>query len=47
MEKPSGMDLVSDQLASLSHVNNEEVKRRAVEENSIVYGQVVNHLINI
>lgn len=40
LEKPSGMDLVSEQLASLSHLDENEVKKRALEENSIVYGQV-------
>lgn len=40
MEKPSGMDLVSDQLASMSSVKDDEIERRAREENSIVYGQV-------
>lgn len=40
MENPSGMDLVSDQLSSMSNVRNDEIKRRATEENSIVYGQV-------
>ncbi|VDN28268.1 unnamed protein product [Gongylonema pulchrum] len=46
MEKPSGMDLVSDQLAAVAHLNDEEVKRRAAEENSIVYGQA-KHYINL
>ncbi|VDN92824.1 unnamed protein product [Brugia pahangi] len=46
MEKPSGMDLVSDQLASMSNVQDDEVEKRATEENSIVYGQA-KHYINL
>ena len=44
MEKPSGMDLASDRLANLSKFGETELKKRAFEENSIVYGQV-NRLI--
>nr|CDQ04452.1 BMA-MTM-5, isoform h [Brugia malayi] len=46
MEKPSGMDLVSDQLASMSNVQDDEIEKRATEENSIVYGQA-KHYINL
>ncbi|VDM95492.1 unnamed protein product [Thelazia callipaeda] len=46
MEKPSGMDLVSDQLASFSNIKDDQIKKRAVEENSIVYGQA-KHYINL
>lgn len=40
MEKPSGLDLVSEQLANLSNLDENEVKKRSFEENSIVCGQV-------
>uniref|UniRef100_A0A8R1TTB5 Myotubularin-related protein 5 n=1 Tax=Onchocerca volvulus TaxID=6282 RepID=A0A8R1TTB5_ONCVO len=46
MEKPSGMDLVSDQLASMSSVKDDEIEKRAIDENSIVYGQA-KHYINL
>ncbi|MCP9265474.1 Myotubularin-related protein 5 [Dirofilaria immitis] len=46
MEKPSGMDLVSDQLATMSSVKDDEIEKRATDENSIVYGQA-KHYINL
>lgn len=46
MEKPSGLDLVSERLANISHTDDSELKKCALEENSIVFGQA-KHYINL
>lgn len=40
MERPSGLELASEILANITHFNEMQLKQKAIEENSIVYGQV-------
>lgn len=41
MEEPSGMDLVSERLANVSRYDEGELRMRAAEEHSIIFGQVL------
>uniref|UniRef100_A0A915AWS5 Myotubularin-related protein 5 n=1 Tax=Parascaris univalens TaxID=6257 RepID=A0A915AWS5_PARUN len=46
MEEPSGMDLVSERLANVSRYDEGELRMRAAEEHSIIFGQA-KHYINL
>ncbi|MFH4981864.1 hypothetical protein AB6A40_008573 [Gnathostoma spinigerum] len=45
-EEPSCMDIASERLANLSKLNEVEIRQKAAEENSIVFGQA-KHYINL
>lgn len=46
MEEPSGMDIAGERLENISRFGESELKKCALEENSIVFGQA-KHYINL